>query len=320
MRLKRRLTIAAATLALVAAAGGIASAAIPGLGGVINGCYEKRTGILRVIDAEAGKKCLSVETPISWNQRGEKGYKGDPGPAGPKGDTGPAGPPGPAGPAGPASLSALENTACTTAGGSAGTVDVTVAGDGTVGLRCTATTVNDPIPDPIAAGWTKEGDEPHFPTGTSLRITDTTNSGISRFYMEDAAAFAGEISLNPFVTLTDGFSAHAGQTTGVHVAINDGDRQVRADVLAVESFGLRVALALAGGGHTPGFLLPNLNAAFQVKRLADGSGLLAVAGQPPEVVDRLQLAPSRRPGRQTIEFGADSTSETVTSEWWSLGL
>jgi hypothetical protein len=54
--------------------------------------------------------------------------------------------------------------------------------------------------------------------------------------------------------------------------------------------------------------------------LADGSGFLAVAGQPPEVIDWINLAPSRRLGRQTIEFGTDGTGETVTSEWWSLGL
>jgi hypothetical protein len=83
---------------------------------------------------------------------------------------------------------------------------------------------------------------------------------------------------------------------------------------------LRVALAVVGGGHSQGFLLPSLNAEFQVKRLADGSGFLAVAGQPPEVIDWINLAPSRRPGRQTIEFGTDGTGETVTSEWWSLGL
>ena len=39
----------------------------------------------------------------------------------------------------------------------------------------------DPIPDPIAAGWTKEGNEPYLPTGTTLRITDTTKRGHRRF-------------------------------------------------------------------------------------------------------------------------------------------
>ena len=85
-------------LACVLVAGvGVAYAAVPSSGGVINGCYEKRSGILRVIDAEAGKSCLSFELPISWNQAGPKGEQGPAGPPGATGDVGPAGPPGPQG-------------------------------------------------------------------------------------------------------------------------------------------------------------------------------------------------------------------------------
>jgi uncharacterized protein YjbI with pentapeptide repeats len=55
--------------AIVAFGAGISYAAIPGTDAVINGCYEKRTGLLRVIDAEAGKKCTQWETPITWSQQ-----------------------------------------------------------------------------------------------------------------------------------------------------------------------------------------------------------------------------------------------------------
>ncbi len=75
------------TTALLAGAAGIALATIPGTGGVISGCYEKKSGILRVIDAEAGKKCLSFETAISWNQQGQQGLQGSQGPKG-EGDPG----------------------------------------------------------------------------------------------------------------------------------------------------------------------------------------------------------------------------------------
>jgi hypothetical protein len=105
----------------------------------------------------------------------------------------------------------------------------------------------------------------------------------------------------------------------VHVAINDGDRQVRADVLVTGGSGIRIALAVAGG-YTPGFLLPGLLVAFELRRLADGSGYLSVPGRTPETVPPLELAPSRRYGTQTIEFGADSTSSAVTTEWFTLGL
>jgi hypothetical protein len=91
VRARAKWMLVGAAAALVAGIGGVAFGAIPGSGGVINGCYLKQTGILRVIDAEAGKKCLSFETPISWNQQG---VKGDPGLAGAKGDKGDKGDPG----------------------------------------------------------------------------------------------------------------------------------------------------------------------------------------------------------------------------------
>src|SRR5258707_779033 len=83
--MSRRVLIAAAAGALAATvlAGGVAWASIPDSGGVIQGCYTKGAGVLRVIDTAKGQKCPDAESPISWNQ------KGDPGPAGspwPKGD------------------------------------------------------------------------------------------------------------------------------------------------------------------------------------------------------------------------------------------
>src|ERR1700735_661728 len=75
--------------------GGVAFAAIPDSNGVINGCYQKNVGNLRVIDPSAGDSCRPSEVPISWSQIGPQG------PQGQKGDTGDTGPAGPAGPAGP---------------------------------------------------------------------------------------------------------------------------------------------------------------------------------------------------------------------------
>jgi hypothetical protein len=108
---------------VVCGAAGLAYAAIPGSDQVINGCYAKNSGALRVIDAEAGKTCLSSELPLSWNQigpTGPRGLKGDKGDAGPQGlpgekgdpgaqgEKGEAGPPGPPGPAGPSGISGYE--------------------------------------------------------------------------------------------------------------------------------------------------------------------------------------------------------------------
>jgi hypothetical protein len=82
------------TLVLSVVAAASAWAAIPGANGVISACYVKNVGLLRVIDADAGKKCTQLETPLAWNSHGPKGDKGDPGPQGPKGDKGDAGAPG----------------------------------------------------------------------------------------------------------------------------------------------------------------------------------------------------------------------------------
>jgi len=85
---------------------------ILGGGGTIDACYEPTTGVVRLIDPEAGEACLTVERSISWNQagpqgpqgpqgaQGPQGPQGAPGPQGPQGLQGPAGPEGPVGPAG----------------------------------------------------------------------------------------------------------------------------------------------------------------------------------------------------------------------------
>lgn len=64
--------------ALLAVAGGIAYAAIPGSDGTISGCYKLSDGTLRVIDAEAGATCKSSEKPITWSQTGPPGEDAGP--------------------------------------------------------------------------------------------------------------------------------------------------------------------------------------------------------------------------------------------------
>lgn len=87
--------IAAAALGLTASMlGGVAHADIPGAGGVYTGCYSRSSGVLRVIDFEAGQRCRSGELTVRWNQTGPTGPTGPQGLQGiqgPKGDTGPAG-------------------------------------------------------------------------------------------------------------------------------------------------------------------------------------------------------------------------------------
>ena len=121
-----RLPLVVGVIGILALSAGMVYAAIPNSGtGVINGCFEKYTGLLRVIDVEAGKSCTRWETPISWSQVGPRGATGAQGPAGADGLRGADGAIGPQGPAG--------NDGATGAQGQAGAAgaDGTDGADGT---------------------------------------------------------------------------------------------------------------------------------------------------------------------------------------------
>jgi hypothetical protein len=73
-----RLAVTAPCAGVLALALGaaIAVGAIPDSGGVIHGCYQKRSGRLRVIDPATGQLCTRHESELSWNQRGPQGNPG----------------------------------------------------------------------------------------------------------------------------------------------------------------------------------------------------------------------------------------------------
>ena len=98
MKCRDVLAAAAGALATTALAGGVAWAAIPS-GNLIDACYQKVEGQLRVIDST--ETCRPSELPISWNQVGQQGPQGLQGPKGDTGETGATGPQGPQGEPGP---------------------------------------------------------------------------------------------------------------------------------------------------------------------------------------------------------------------------
>jgi hypothetical protein len=81
-----------ALLALVAAAGGFAVAAVPDSQGRIAACYVKKTGKVRLL--VKGNKCQKGETLIRWNQTGPAGQAGAAGAPGAPGQPGSPGQPG----------------------------------------------------------------------------------------------------------------------------------------------------------------------------------------------------------------------------------
>jgi len=100
MRLHLSLRGAVIAVALLFVGAGVAWATIPSGDGEINGCYQKTTGALRVIDT--GQTCNSQsEIAISWNQAGPKGMTGSVGPKGSTGAKGQKGATGPTGAGGP---------------------------------------------------------------------------------------------------------------------------------------------------------------------------------------------------------------------------
>jgi hypothetical protein len=70
------LIVGGAALAL-GIGGGIAVADIPSSSdGTISACRIQATGVLRVINAEAGATCKKGEVPLEWNQQGVPGKDG----------------------------------------------------------------------------------------------------------------------------------------------------------------------------------------------------------------------------------------------------
>ena len=93
--MSRRDIVAAAAGAVVATvlAGGVAWAAIPGPGGVIQGCYDAG-GNVKVVET---LPCPRGYTSLPWSQQGPQGIQGPKGDKGDKGDRGEQGPQGPQG-------------------------------------------------------------------------------------------------------------------------------------------------------------------------------------------------------------------------------
>jgi len=55
-------------VAVAMVGGGIAYASIPNADGAITACYNKSSGQLRVIDADAGQSCKPTENALQWEQ------------------------------------------------------------------------------------------------------------------------------------------------------------------------------------------------------------------------------------------------------------
>jgi hypothetical protein len=184
----------------------------------------------------------------------------------------------------------------------------------------------EPIPDPFAAGWTRDpagtgGAVVTDPTGGPLSIVDNS-VGDGQFVNLVCPAddlLASDIVLTPRVTLEPGFVEDAGLSTGVHVTINDGQRRLRVALLrGATSAELRVAIETINGVFSPGFVFASLTIEFTLTRTASGDAILSVGG-PTDVVPLEQLPPTPVATKR-LEFGTYNSASSANSIWYRLGL
>jgi hypothetical protein len=194
----------------------------------------------------------------------------------------------------------------------------------------------DPVPDPIAAGWTQVGSGTVTP-GALFGLNDSSSAvgaGLEFICSDprnpDGSTMFGsnDIVLTPrFEFPSSGNVPAPDGNTAVHVTINAGDRMVRAYIKRTATNSLQVVLAMAGGAYSNGFELPGTIADFKLIRRPDGWGRLEVvnpvAGQPPlfEQFHPGELASSARPDTKTLEFGSTPNVEAASNTLWhTLGL
>jgi hypothetical protein len=181
----------------------------------------------------------------------------------------------------------------------------------------------DPVPEPLQAGWSHEGDGT-FQPGARLIVIDPGLGAnhFKTFRCADPTMFQGDVVLTPRLTVDAGFTAASDGNLGIHVTINDGAYQFRA-VLFREGVGsLRVRVALPGDSFSSGFAFFGLQADFSMTRTAAGSMVLSVAnpagGQPLQETFNLGDVPQTTV--QNLEFGTYNLPSASTTTWETLGL
>jgi hypothetical protein len=139
--------LAVATVCAVVVAG-VALAQDSGAPTVIHACKHPSGGWLRQVSGPA--QCRRREKAVSWNVTGPKGDKGDPGEAGAPGAPGAPGPAGPKGDPGTVvtGLATLNGVPCVATDDAAGEIEVTIAANGDVALKCVAAPDEPPPPPP----------------------------------------------------------------------------------------------------------------------------------------------------------------------------
>jgi hypothetical protein len=207
----------------IGGAGGVfAAALIPDANGVIHGCYDNKTGALRVVDSAAN--CSKNQVPIEWNQRGVAGATGATGPTGATGATG----------RGVTSLNDLNGLPCGTT--NSGTTRVVYGSGGAVSLFCdglgdtTPPTVTDAhvlnnvgttdFAEPDDAFSLTFSEEMNGNTAGTINVQDQDGTTATIRCTVDAACTWNAALTTLTVTLTSSLSNDAGTTPGLQIPMN----------------------------------------------------------------------------------------------------
>ena len=265
----RWLAVPAALAAGVVLAAG-AAATVPGPDDVISGCFDPRSGALRIIDASS-TGCDKKEQPLSWNvtgpagptgatgptgaagPAGPRGEKGDPGEQGIQGATGAPGEPGPAGPAGPpgpglGSVDQLDGVACRVGQPREGVAEVSWDADNQLVVTCRPTNLNELTVQRAGSGG---GTVTSDPAGISCGDTCSMSFPVDQTVTLSAVPAAG--------SRFDGWSGDC-TGTGACTVTTDQARTVTATFvkvasvpLSIQARGLQdVFFVLPGGGGVTG--------------------------------------------------------------------
>jgi hypothetical protein len=179
----------------------------------------------------------------------------------------------------------------------------------------------EPIPNPTAAGWSKEGNGT-VTNGSPLELVDTGTGPVdfANLYCADDALFSGDITLAPHFSVPVA-SPDAEDSTGIHVTINDGTREIRVVVFRAGVDVYQVKLLLSSG-TSASYTFPGTVVDFVLKRRSDGVAELSVPGTSFLVLAApSEQRASTRVGVKTIEFGTYvPVGAASTTRWDQLGL
>jgi hypothetical protein len=180
---------------------------------VIHACKHPSGGWLRQVSGPA--QCRRREKAVSWNVTGPKGDKGDPGEPGAPGAPGAPGPAGPKGDPGTviSGFATLNGVPCVATDDAAGEIEVTIAANGDVALKCVAAPDEPPPPPPAEAAKLVINEVDYDQIGTDangfVEIKNVGDSEVDLSNVDLVAVNGGDSAEYDRVALTGSLAAGA---------------------------------------------------------------------------------------------------------------